>query len=192
MIKLNCTSASFPFANFAFCKLTHENVLACCILVEQYDNILIVLLNILWKHKWKYHYTLLYAYYCYIYKYINFTTIFMRNTFCRCIEDTQSDYVEFSNFHVNLKDRKMYRSCGTMSMNHPDPQMKTVNSDGNFFRVTFKSNDVYDATGFEGFYQFRKYIGKCGYQDIQYNKSSHWITVIYSSNFSRPASLVVE
>ena len=46
----------------------------------------------------------------------------------------------------------MYRFCGTEEEN----QKKTVHSDGNFFRVTFKSNDVYDATGFEAFYQFMK------------------------------------
>ena len=34
-----------------------------------------------------------------------------------------------------------------------------VTSDGNFFRVTFKSNDAYDKTGFEAFYQFRKQEG---------------------------------
>ena len=46
----------------------------------------------------------------------------------------------------------MYRFCGTEEEN----QKKTVHSDGNFFRVTFKSNDIYDATGFEAFYQFMK------------------------------------
>ena len=71
---------------------------------------------------------------------------------CRCTETTQSDYVEFSNFNIKLKDRKMYRFCGTEEEN----QKKTVHSDGNFFRVTFKSNDIYDATGFEAFYQFMK------------------------------------
>ncbi len=75
---------------------------------------------------------------------------------CRCVEDTQSDYVEFSNFNIKLKDRKMSRFCGTKE----EHVKKTVNSDGNFFRVTFKSNDVYDATGFEAFYQFRKVIGE--------------------------------
>ncbi len=50
----------------------------------------------------------------------------------------------------------MNRFCGTKE----ESKRKTVKSDGNFFRVTFKSNDVYDATGFEAFYQFRKYVGK--------------------------------
>ena len=77
--------------------------------------------------------------------------------FCRCTEDTQSDFVEFSNFNIKLKDRKMTRFCGTRE---DDKTKKEVKSDGNFFRVTFKSNDVYDSTGFEAFYQFRKYEGK--------------------------------
>ena len=74
---------------------------------------------------------------------------------CSCGEDTQSDYVEFSNFNVELMDRKMRRKCGKKSSN----VRNFVESDGNFFRVTFKSNDAYDATGFEAFYQFRKYEG---------------------------------
>jgi len=73
-----------------------------------------------------------------------------------CGEDTQSDYVEFSNFNVELMDRKMRRKCGKKSSN----VRNFVESDGNFFRVTFKSNDAYDATGFEAFYQFRKYEGQ--------------------------------
>ena len=50
----------------------------------------------------------------------------------------------------------MSRFCGQKM----EQQKKEVHSDGNFFRVTFKSNDIYDATGFESFYQFRKYEGK--------------------------------
>ena len=73
----------------------------------------------------------------------------------RCLEDTQSDYVELSNFNIKVTDRKMSRFCGTKE----EHAKKSVNSDGNFFRVTFKSNDIYDATGFEAFYQFRKIEG---------------------------------
>ena len=36
---------------------------------------------------------------------------------------------------------------------------KVLTSDGSFFRVTFRSNHVYDATGFEAFYQFRQIEG---------------------------------
>ncbi len=49
----------------------------------------------------------------------------------------------------------MSRLCGQKM----EQQKKEEHSDGNFFRVTFKSNDIYDATGFEAFYQFRKYDG---------------------------------
>ena len=73
----------------------------------------------------------------------------------RCNEATQSDYVEFSNFNVELMDRKMARYCGTTD-NLPQ---RTVSSDGNFFRVTFHSNHVYDSPGFEAFYQFRRLEG---------------------------------
>ena len=84
---------------------------------------------------------------------------------CSCGEDTQSDYVEFSNFNVQLMDRKMRRMCGkTGSV----MIKKQVTSDGNFFRVTFKSNDAYDATGFEAFYQFRKFEGRLSQYYDQY------------------------
>ena len=79
-----------------------------------------------------------------------------------CKKDTQSDYVEFSNFNVHLMDRKMRRMCGSKS----DNSRNMVISDGNFFRVTFKSNDHYDATGFKAFYQFRKYQGQSTYRDM--------------------------
>ena len=73
----------------------------------------------------------------------------------RCDEESQSDFVEFSNFNVKLIDRKMNRLCGAKAMTVKN----NVNSDGNFFRVTFKSNVIYDATGFEAFYQFRRVDG---------------------------------
>ena len=69
--------------------------------------------------------------------------------------------MEFSNFNIDLTDRKMDRFCGTKEQN--SQKKNAVNSDGNFFRVTFKSNDVYDATGFEAFYQFRKHEGGMSY-----------------------------
>ena len=42
----------------------------------------------------------------------------------------------------------MSRHCG---MKAP----KNVKSDHEFFRIAFKSNDKFDGTGFEAFYQFR-------------------------------------
>jgi hypothetical protein len=50
----------------------------------------------------------------------------------------------------------MGRLCG-----HNVPAKdREVLSDDRFFRVTFRSNDRFDATGFEAFYQFRNYDGK--------------------------------
>ncbi|CAG2162393.1 unnamed protein product [Oppiella nova] len=63
-----------------------------------------------------------------------------------CTTETASDYVEFSNYRT--VDRKLSRHCGLK-------QPKTVESEGDFFRVTFKTNDRFDGTGFEAFYQFR-------------------------------------
>jgi len=73
-----------------------------------------------------------------------------------CQTDTQSDYVEFSNFNVPLIDRKMSRLCGSKDKLGP----REIVSDGTFFRATFSSNEVYDATGFEAVYQFRKVEGR--------------------------------
>ena len=72
--------------------------------------------------------------------------------FCRCQEETQSDYVELSNFNIPLIDRKMKRLCAAK-------QQHFVNSDGSFFRVTFRSNHIFEATGFDAFYQFRTFNG---------------------------------
>ncbi|ESO88956.1 hypothetical protein LOTGIDRAFT_106882, partial [Lottia gigantea] len=67
-----------------------------------------------------------------------------------CEEVTESDFVSFSNF-AETDDRKMHRLCGVIT----DEKRRHVESDGPFFRVIFKSNNVYDAEGFEAFYQFR-------------------------------------
>ncbi|XP_076373733.1 suppressor of lurcher protein 1-like isoform X1 [Tachypleus tridentatus] len=66
-----------------------------------------------------------------------------------CTTETASDYVEFSNFRT--VDRKIPRHCGLK-------KPKIIESDGDFFRVAFKSNDKFDGTGFEAFYQFRNYV----------------------------------
>lgn len=62
-----------------------------------------------------------------------------------CEAISASDYVEFSNYMI--RDRKYKRHCG---------QMKEfdIYSDRKFFRVTFKSNDRLDATGFNASYVF--------------------------------------
>ncbi|CAK9295177.1 unnamed protein product [Gordionus sp. m RMFG-2023] len=62
-----------------------------------------------------------------------------------CIGNSESDYLELSNYRS--VDRKFPRYCGG---NKPT----TIESDNNFFRITFKSNSLFDATGFEAHYQF--------------------------------------
>lgn len=56
-----------------------------------------------------------------------------------------SDYVEFSNYMT--EDNRFGRYCGQMKEFH-------VESDRNFFKVTFRSNDRLDGTGFKAIYQF--------------------------------------
>ncbi|XP_068083956.1 suppressor of lurcher protein 1 [Anabrus simplex] len=62
-----------------------------------------------------------------------------------CEAISASDYVEFSNFLA--RDRKYSRYCGQFKEFH-------VESDRRFFRVTFRSNDRLDGTGFNASYQF--------------------------------------
>ncbi|CAH1102418.1 unnamed protein product [Psylliodes chrysocephalus] len=68
-----------------------------------------------------------------------------------CEAVSASDYVEFSNYIS--RDRKFSRYCG---------QLKEfdVESDRHFFRVTFRSNDRLDGTGFNATYRF--VVGKEG------------------------------
>lgn len=66
---------------------------------------------------------------------------------CRCEESTASDYVEFSNFMT--VDRKFRKMCET------NKRAWDVRSDGRFFRVTFRSNDRFESTGFRASYQFQ-------------------------------------
>jgi len=84
----------------------------------------------------------------------------------RCGLDSQSDYIEFSNFNVELEDRKMTRLCGPKSVDVKND----ILSDGNFFRVTFKSNDRYDALGFNAFYKFISIGGMHNYKIIIINR----------------------
>lgn len=63
----------------------------------------------------------------------------------RCGADTKSDYVELSNFQN--RDRFFSRFCG---VNKPG----TIVSDGNFFHVTFYSNNVFDGKGFQASFYF--------------------------------------
>ncbi|KAL1465800.1 hypothetical protein WDU94_005340 [Cyamophila willieti] len=63
----------------------------------------------------------------------------------KCEARTASDYVEFSNYMA--RDRKFPRYCGYISPFE-------VMSDHKFFRVTFRSNDRLDGTGFNASYYF--------------------------------------
>lgn len=65
----------------------------------------------------------------------------------RCDGHDNSDFVEFSNF-LHTGDRKMHRYCGNR------PSYEPVISDGAFFKVTFVSNEKYDAEGFKAIYNF--------------------------------------
>lgn len=56
-----------------------------------------------------------------------------------------SDYVEFSN-HMT-EDNRYGRYCGQMKEFH-------VESERNFFKVSFRSNDRLDGAGFKAIYQF--------------------------------------
>lgn len=75
----------------------------------------------------------------------------LSNSRNRCTFETASDYVEFSNF--KSVDRKIPRHCGLK-------KPKIIESDGDFFRVTFKSNDRFDGTGFQAQYQFKSPVGQ--------------------------------
>lgn len=65
--------------------------------------------------------------------------------FFRCEAVSASDYVEFSNYMT--EDNRYGRYCGQMKEFH-------VESERNFFKVTFRSNDRLDGTGFKAIYQF--------------------------------------
>ena len=84
-------------------------------------------------------------------------------TVVRCAAETHSDYVELSNFNVKVVDRKMSRLCVATSSGSstslPPGISSVYRSDGSFFRVTFYSNDVYDATGFNATFHFHKVRG---------------------------------
>ncbi|VDK61371.1 unnamed protein product, partial [Gongylonema pulchrum] len=63
-----------------------------------------------------------------------------------CDDSTHSDYVLFSNYQTH--DRTNRRYCGQVC-----PKNSIV-SESNYFRMMFRSNDIFDATGFYAHYQF--------------------------------------
>uniref|UniRef100_A0AAF5D9C2 CUB domain-containing protein n=1 Tax=Strongyloides stercoralis TaxID=6248 RepID=A0AAF5D9C2_STRER len=66
--------------------------------------------------------------------------------FAGCEDSTQSDYVLFSNYKTI--DRTNRRFCGKTKPN------SVILSESNYFRMLFKTNDIFDATGFYAHYQF--------------------------------------
>lgn len=74
-----------------------------------------------------------------------FSRLIYLHVYCRCDEHSESDYVEFSNYMAH--DMNYARHCGNLSA-------FSVTSIGNFFRVSFKSNNVLDGSGFRATYQF--------------------------------------
>lgn len=64
--------------------------------------------------------------------------------FCRCKAVSASDYIQFSS---QMIDGQSPRYCGQMKELY-------VTSEKNFLRLTFKSNDRLDATGFKANYIF--------------------------------------
>lgn len=67
-------------------------------------------------------------------------------TIYRCEGSTHSDYVLFSNYRTT--DRTNRRYCG----NQRPP--RAIASESNYFRMLFRTNDIFDGTGFHAYYQF--------------------------------------
>uniref|UniRef100_A0A1I7VY28 CUB domain-containing protein n=1 Tax=Loa loa TaxID=7209 RepID=A0A1I7VY28_LOALO len=63
-----------------------------------------------------------------------------------CGDSTHSDYVLFSNYQT--QDRTNRRYCGQIC------PTDSIVSESNYFRMLFRSNDIFDATGFYAHYQF--------------------------------------
>ncbi|XP_052089103.1 suppressor of lurcher protein 1-like [Mytilus californianus] len=68
----------------------------------------------------------------------------------RCEPKDRVDYVDFSNFDGGAQDKKMHKFCGQMTEKMREP----IQSDLEFFRVTFKSNSMYEGKGFNATYEF--------------------------------------
>jgi len=66
--------------------------------------------------------------------------------FGHCDDGTQSDFLLFSNYQTH--DRTNRRYCG-----HLRPLVPIV-SESNYFRMNFKSNQIFDGRGFYAHYQF--------------------------------------
>ncbi|CAD5206730.1 unnamed protein product [Bursaphelenchus okinawaensis] len=67
--------------------------------------------------------------------------------FGQCEESSQSDFVLFSNYKT--VDRTNRRFCGSSR-----PPKEPIQSESSYFRMQFKTNEIFDATGFYVYYQF--------------------------------------
>lgn len=110
-----------------------------------------------------------------------FFTYFHIDGVLPCDEESHSDYVEFSNYMP--VDRKFDRQCGTIK----NLRMK---SDRKFFRVTFRSNDRYDATGFHATFQFNSVANHLTIRNVRSSAVSYRSfnllggTIVHSSHLS--------
>ncbi|CAH0674070.1 unnamed protein product [Spodoptera exigua] len=84
-----------------------------------------------------------------------------------CQAVSASDYVEFSNYMT--EDNRFGRYCGQMKEFH-------VESERNFFKVTFRSNDRLDGTGFKAIYQFLEATDEYRAPPVQ-DKASHSLCI---------------
>jgi len=83
--------------------------------------------------------------------------------FCRCLESTQSDFVEFRDVETELLGRgaghrrqRDRRLCSTPTGDRPVYAVLVMSTS---FTLTFHSNSVYDGTGFTANYQFHQHHG---------------------------------
>ncbi|XP_022248742.1 suppressor of lurcher protein 1-like [Limulus polyphemus] len=94
-----------------------------------------------------------------------------------CTIDTASDYLEISNKPSAVAG--LSRHCGLK-------KPRTIRSEGYYLRITFKSNNRFDGTGFKAFYQFTnetnpsntKRIHDAGRNTFSFRSSYLLVTVI--------------
>lgn len=66
----------------------------------------------------------------------------------------------------------MPRHCGTLKPKH-------IESDSDYFRITFKSNEKFDGVGFEAQYQFKKQEGMY----LKYNVYTSILFIYFFINY---------
>ncbi|XP_027223827.2 suppressor of lurcher protein 1 [Penaeus vannamei] len=100
-----------------------------------------------------------------------------------CNSESDSDYLEFSNFPS--ADRKIPTFCGYMAPN-------VIHSDSSYFRMTFRSNSKFGGTGFAADYQFldnsrhpfaiKRVIGAAFVNGGQHSRAN-WLLVVTVTSF---------